>query len=78
MGDAWTILEDNVDDTYIISQEQEQMIYAWDEFRIGTGLKVIGFPVWIDSFGVGIDDDNEVFTRRDMMICRHGNRIFAA
>lgn len=61
MGDAWTILEDNVDDTYIISQEQEQMIYAWDEFRIGTGLKVIGFPVWIDSFGVGIDDDNEVF-----------------
>ena len=61
MGDAWTILEDNVDDTYIVSQEQEQMIYAWDEFRIGTGIKVIGFPVWIDSFGVGIDDDNEVF-----------------
>lgn len=61
MGDAWTILEDNVDDTYIVSQEQEQMIYAWDEFRIGTGIKVIGFPVWIDSFGVGIDDDDEVF-----------------
>ena len=61
MGDAWTILEDDVDDTYMISEEQEQMIYAWDEFRIGTGIKVIGFPIWVDSFGVGIDDDNEVF-----------------
>ena len=37
------------------------MILAWDEFRIETGIKVIGFPIWIDSFGVGIDDDNEVF-----------------
>lgn len=61
MGDAWTILEDDVDDSYLISAEQEQMILAWDEFRIGTGIKVIGFPIWIDSFGVGIDDDNELF-----------------
>lgn len=61
MGDAWTILEDDVDDSYLISAEQEQMILAWDEFRIGTGIKVIGFPIWIDSFGIGIDDDNEVF-----------------
>lgn len=61
MGDAWTILEDNVEDTYVIPEEQEHMILAWDEFRIETGIKVIGFPIWIDSFGVGIDDDNEVF-----------------
>jgi len=61
MGDAWTILEDNVDDSYIISSEQEQMILAWDEFRIGTDIKVLGFPIWIDSFGIGMDDDNEVF-----------------
>ena len=61
MGDAWTILEENVDDSYIISEEQEKMIFAWDEFRIGTGIKVIGFPIWIDSFGVGIDDNQAVF-----------------
>ena len=61
MGDAWTILEDEVDDAYIIPEEQEKMIFAWDEFRIGTGITVIGFPIWIDSFGVGIDDDQEVF-----------------
>ena len=61
MGDAWTILEDEVDDAYIIPEEQEKMIFAWDEFRIGTGITVIGFPIWIDSFGVGVDDDQEVF-----------------
>lgn len=61
MGDAWTILENNVDDSYIISAEQERMILAWDEFRVGTGIKVIGYPIWLDSFGIGIADDQEVF-----------------
>lgn len=61
MGDAWAILEDEVDDSYIISEEQELMINAWDEFRIGTGIQTIGYPIWIDSFGVGIDDDSEVY-----------------
>jgi len=61
MGDAWSILEENVDDAYVISDEQEQMIYAWDEFRKGTNIKVIGFPLWLDSFGIGIDDDVNVF-----------------
>lgn len=61
MGDAWTILEKNVDDSYIISSEQELMIMAWDEFRIGTNIKILGFPIWLDSFGLGIDDDRTVF-----------------
>lgn len=61
MGDAWTILEENVDDSYIITPEQERMIFAWDEFRIGTNIKVIGFPLWLDSFGLGVDDDKVVF-----------------
>lgn len=61
MGDAWTILEENVDDSYIITPEQEQMIFAWDEFRRETGIKVIGFPLWLDSFGLGINDDKAVF-----------------
>lgn len=61
MGDAWSILEDNVSDEYLISDEQEKMIYAWNEFRIGTNIKVIGFPLWLDSFGIGIEDDNTVY-----------------
>lgn len=61
MGDAWTILEEDVDDSYIITSEQERMIFAWDEFRKGTGIKIIGFPLWLDSFGLGIDDDKAVY-----------------
>ena len=29
------------------------MIGAWDEFRKNTGIKVIGFPIWLNYFGVG-------------------------
>lgn len=57
LGDALTILENEVSDEYLISQEQSLMISAWDEFRICTGIKTIGFPIWISCFGVGIDDD---------------------
>lgn len=61
MGDAWSILEDEVDDEYIISEEKEQMIIAWEEFRKATQIKVIGFPIWIDSFGIGNDDTEDVY-----------------
>ncbi|MFV0363830.1 MAG: DNA (cytosine-5-)-methyltransferase [Suipraeoptans sp.] len=56
LGDAWNILEENVPDTYMISSEQEEMIFAWDEFRVNTNIHVIGFPIWISCFGYGIDD----------------------
>lgn len=61
MGDAWSILEEEVDDSYIISPEHELMISAWDEFRIGTGIQILGFPIWLDSFGLGQDDDKTTF-----------------
>ena len=56
IGDALTILEENVSEEYKITDEQSLMIQAWDEFRIGTGIKVIGFPIWINCFGVGVED----------------------
>lgn len=64
MGDAWSILEDNVSDEYIVIEEQELMLKAWDEFRKGTGIKTIGFPIWVDSFGLGEDDTDAVFTNQ--------------
>jgi len=60
IGDALSILEDNVSPQYHISEEQAQMIQAWDELRIATGIKTIGYPIWISCFGYGIDDDNEL------------------
>lgn len=63
LGDAWSILNENVSDDYLISEEQELMINAWDEFRVNTGIKIIGYPIWIDSFGIGIKYD-KVFKRK--------------
>ncbi|MEA4821990.1 MAG: DNA cytosine methyltransferase, partial [Erysipelotrichales bacterium] len=61
LGTAWKILEkSDVSDEYIITAEQELMISAWDELRIATGIKVIGFPLWIHCFGVGIDDTDKL------------------
>lgn len=60
LGDALSILEDDVSDDYLISEEQTLMIDAWDEFRIGTGIKVIGFPIWISCFGLGIENDDDL------------------
>lgn len=60
MGDALTLLEDNVPETYKILDEQALMINAWDEFRIGTGIRVIGFPIWISCFGVGVEDTEDL------------------
>ncbi len=62
MGTAWSILEDDVSDDYIISPEQERMIEAWDEFRINTRITTIGYPIWLDSFGVGEKDTEKVFS----------------
>ena len=65
LGDAWTILENNVPDKYIISDEKELMINAWDEFRINTGITVLGFPIWINCFGVGINDTDYFLSELD-------------
>jgi len=53
MGDACKILELNAPDEYIISEEESDMIWAWDEFRLATKIGIIGFPIWINSFGIG-------------------------
>ena len=59
MGDAFSILEENAPDQYIIDEEREEMILAWEEFRKGTGIGVIGYPIWIKSFGYNIADEKE-------------------
>jgi len=59
MGTAWTILEEGVSNKYCINEEKALMIKAWDEFRKQLGIKVIGYPIWIDSFGLDCEDDNK-------------------
>ncbi|MEL7654367.1 MAG: DNA (cytosine-5-)-methyltransferase [Bacillota bacterium] len=60
MGDAWSILEEEVSDEYIITEEQELMIQAWDELRIATQIGVIGFPLWLSCFGLDEEDTGKL------------------
>lgn len=47
----YSVLEqDQVDADYYISEYEEMVLTAWDEFYQGIDIKVIGFPVWADYF----------------------------
>jgi len=57
--DAMKILEQNVPDKYDLTPEQAEMIEAWEEFRLATKLRVVGFPIWISYFGLDVTDETE-------------------
>ncbi len=47
----YDVLDEEVtDESYHISDYEEMVLTAWDEFYQGIDLKVIGFPVWADFF----------------------------
>lgn len=47
----YDILEEDVDDiSYNISEYENMVLTAWDEFYQGINIKTIGFPIWADYF----------------------------
>lgn len=46
----YSILEDNADIKYTISEYEYNVLSAWDDFYRHIKTKVIGFPVWVDYF----------------------------
>ena len=44
------VSSEKVDDKYYISDYEEKVLTAWDEFYKGIDMKVIGFPIWADYF----------------------------
>lgn len=54
---AFSILEEGVDKSYRIPVDREEALLAWDEFKAETKIKVIGFPIWISHFGIGVNSD---------------------
>lgn len=51
-----SILENNVAEDYILSEETSLLLDAWDEFKQETKIRTLGFPIWVDFFGIGFDD----------------------
>lgn len=58
---AFGVLEEGVDESYRIPVDREEALLAWDELRAETKIKVIGFPIWISHFGIGVDSDRVHF-----------------
>lgn len=61
-GDAFSVLDlDNPQNKeYVISDEEKQIIELWEEFKQSiVPHRQIGAPIWLDYFGIGIDDDEE-------------------
>lgn len=48
---VFDIVEDGNTEGFGISEYEEQVLEAWDEFYKGVDLKTIGFPVWAEEFG---------------------------
>jgi len=44
------VTSDKVDEKYYISDYENKVLTAWDEFYKGIKCKVIGFPIWADYF----------------------------
>lgn len=64
---------DETDDSYRITEYEEMVLQAWNEFYQGITLKVIGFPVWADYFKysgdyVGMPDWKINFIRKNIKL----------
>lgn len=59
-GTAFSVLEYGCkDNSKYVSEEENAVIGAWEEFKKEIlPHKQIGSPIWIDFFGIGIDDDD--------------------
>ena len=58
---ALCILDKDVDGAFAVAPDVEEALLAWDEFRSGTGIKTIGFPIWLSHFGIGVNRDSDFF-----------------
>ncbi len=70
----YSVLDENeTDDSYRISDYEEMVLQAWDEFYQGINLKVIGFPVWAEYFKYkgnyeGLPDWKAGFIRKNVKL----------
>lgn len=80
-NNIYSILEDEpVDSKYYISEYEEKVLTAWDEFYRGINRDVLGFPVWADYFVKEADEmmpdwkkafikkNNELYNENKMFI----------
>lgn len=55
--DGRNILCHGVDEKYKINESQKQALDMWFEFKMGTNFEKIGVPIWVEYFGVDLNDE---------------------
>lgn len=75
-----TILDDSDVTSYKISEYEERILNAWDEFMKGINLKTIGFPIWIDFFMTSTSNElpkwkNEFITKNNTLYIQNKDFI---
>lgn len=58
IGNLSDFLDDKFEDKLLISDYEEMVLTAWNEFYLGLEEKIIGFPVWSSEFGKNYDTSN--------------------
>lgn len=73
-NNIYSILEDEpVDSKYYISEYEEKVLTAWDEFYKGINRDVLGFPVWADYF---VKEADEMLPDWKKTFIRKNNELY--
>lgn len=73
-NNIYSILEDEpVDSKYYISEYEEKVLAAWDEFYRGINRDVLGFPVWADCF---VKEADEMMPDWKKTFIRKNNELY--
>lgn len=73
-NNIYSILEDEpVDSKYYISDYEEKVLTAWDEFYKGINRDVLGFPVWADYF---VKEADEMMPDWKKTFIRKNNELY--
>lgn len=68
------ILETEVDDRYKISDYEERVLTAWNEFYQGIHEDVLGFPVWANEFNKTYDVST--LPKRKQEFCKKNRKLY--
>ena len=68
------ILEEAVDPKYNISEYEEKVLNAWDDFYRGIKEKIIGFPIWSSEFKETYDVSD--YPKWKQEICRKNRDLY--
>ena len=76
----YSVLDEETDGSYDISDYEDMVLSAWEEFYQGIDLKVIGFPVWADYFKYkgdmdGLPDWKAKFIRKNMELYKNNKKF---